>query len=91
MNLNYVLSTWQLPDIHPAAFFLLVLVFAYFQLGLSFFPATRRIALTVYDYVWSALATIGNAIVDQMPGLIFIAILLVGYFYAWKRKVLSWV
>jgi small-conductance mechanosensitive channel len=55
---------------------LLVFLFAYFQLGLSFFPATRRIALTIYDYVWAALGTIGNAMVDQLPGLIFIVILI---------------
>ena len=55
---------------------LLLLVFTYFQLGLSFFPATRRIALTVYDYVLAALGMIGNAIVDQLPGLTFIVVLI---------------
>ncbi len=54
----------------------LFLLFAYLQLGLSFFPATRRIALTIYDYVSSALGTIGDAIADQLPGIIFIAILI---------------
>ena len=38
----------------------LFLLFAYLQLGLSFFPTTRRIALTVYDHVLSALGTIGR-------------------------------
>ena len=55
---------------------LLLLLFAYFQLGLSFFPATRRIALTVYDYVLAALGMIANALVDQLPGLTFIVVLI---------------
>jgi len=54
---------------------LLVLLFAYFQLGLSFFPATRRIAITIFDYVWLALSTMGSAVADQLPGLVFIAVL----------------
>jgi small-conductance mechanosensitive channel len=55
---------------------LLILLFAYFHLGLSFFPATRRIALTLFDHIWSALGAIGNAVAGELPGLIFIGVLL---------------
>jgi small-conductance mechanosensitive channel len=54
---------------------ILILLYAYFHLGLSFFPATQRYALKLYESVWGAVAAIGEAIWHQTPALAFLAVL----------------
>ncbi|MFZ5448193.1 MAG: mechanosensitive ion channel family protein [Thermodesulfobacteriota bacterium] len=54
---------------------LLVLIYAYFHLGLSFFPWTQKYALQLFDSVLGALSTIGEAIWDKTPALVFLAVL----------------
>jgi|WetSurMetagenome_2_1015567.scaffolds.fasta_scaffold15133_1 small-conductance mechanosensitive channel len=54
---------------------LLTLIYAYFHLGLSFFPWTRNLALRLLDYVFAALSTMANGVLDQLPGLTFLVVL----------------
>ncbi len=54
---------------------ILVLLYTYFHLGLSFFPATQRYALQLYDSLLAAVGTIGEAIWHQTPSLVFLAVL----------------
>jgi small-conductance mechanosensitive channel len=53
----------------------LILLYIYFHLGLSFFPATQRYALNLYNSLWAAFRAIGEAIWDQTPALVFLAVL----------------
>jgi small-conductance mechanosensitive channel len=55
--------------------FILFLIYAYFHLGLSFFPWTQKYALQLFDSVLGALSAIGEAIWDQIPALVFLAVL----------------
>ena len=55
---------------------ILVLVYAYFHLGLSFFPTTQRYALKLYESLLGAIGAIGEAIWDQTPALAFLVVLL---------------
>ena len=54
---------------------ILVLLYTYFHLGLSFFPATQRYALKLYESLFGAISGIGEAIWDQTPSLAFLAVL----------------
>ena len=54
---------------------ILVLIYSYFHLGLSFFPATQRYALKLYDSLLGAVGSVGEAIWDQTPALAFLAVL----------------
>jgi small-conductance mechanosensitive channel len=54
---------------------ILVLVYAYFHLGLSFFPWTQKYALELFNSVLGAVSAIGAAIWDQTPALAFLAVL----------------
>jgi small-conductance mechanosensitive channel len=54
---------------------LVLLILTYLNLGLSFFPWTRAISQHLLGYVKATLVTMGYAILDQIPGLTFIAIL----------------
>ena len=54
---------------------ILVLIYSYFHLGLSFFPTTQRYALKLYDSLLGAVASVGEAIWDQTPALAFLAVL----------------
>jgi small-conductance mechanosensitive channel len=53
-----------------------LLVYFYVQLGLSFFPWTQRLAMHLLDYALGALGTMGNSLLNQMPGLVFIGVLI---------------
>jgi small-conductance mechanosensitive channel len=53
----------------------LVLIYTYFHLGFSFFPATQRYAFKLYDSMFGAVASVGQAIWDQTPALAFLAVL----------------
>lgn len=55
---------------------ILVLVYVYFHLGLSFFPATQRYALKLYESLLGAIGTIGEAIWGHTPALAFLVVLL---------------
>ena len=52
---------------------ILVLLYTYFHLGLSFFPATQRYALKLYESLLGAVGAMGEAIWDQTPALAFLA------------------
>jgi small-conductance mechanosensitive channel len=54
---------------------ILVLIYSYFHLGLSFFPSTQRYALKLYESLFGAVASVGEAIWDQTPSLVFLAVL----------------
>jgi small-conductance mechanosensitive channel len=54
---------------------ILVLLYTYFHLGLSFFPATQRYALNLYTSLLGAVSAIGQAVWDQTPSLVFLAVL----------------
>ncbi len=54
---------------------ILVLIYSYFHLGLSFFPATQRYALKLYESLFGAVGAMGEAIWDQTPALAFLAVL----------------
>ena len=54
---------------------ILVLLYTYFHLGLSFFPATQRYALKLYESLFGAVGAMGEAIWDQTPALAFLAVL----------------
>jgi small-conductance mechanosensitive channel len=53
----------------------LVLIYTYFHLGFSFFPATQRYAFMLYNSMLGAVASMGKAIWDQTPSLVFLAVL----------------
>jgi len=55
---------------------MLVCLYVYFQIGLSFFPMTRSFSLRLFQYVWGALASLGASIWVHLPGLLFIVVLL---------------
>jgi len=54
---------------------ILVLIYTYFHLGFSFFPATQRYAFKLYNSTFGAVASVGEAIWDQTPALAFLAVL----------------
>ena len=54
---------------------ILVLIYSYFHLGLSFFPSTQRYALKLYESLFGAFTSVGEAIWDQTPALAFLAVL----------------
>jgi small-conductance mechanosensitive channel len=54
---------------------ILVLIYTYFHLGLSFFPATQRYALRLYESLLEAIGAMGEAIWHQTPSLAFLAVL----------------
>ena len=54
---------------------ILVLIYSYFHLGLSFFPTTQRYALNLYNNLLGAVTSVGEAIWDQTPALAFLAVL----------------
>ena len=54
---------------------ILLFLYAYLNSVLGFFPWTKPIAAHIFDYVLSPLTTIGRGIIDQLPNLIFIAVL----------------
>lgn len=55
---------------------ILILLYSYFHLGLSFFPATQRYALMLYDSLVGAISAIGEAIWNQTPALAFLVVLI---------------
>jgi small-conductance mechanosensitive channel len=54
---------------------ILVLLYAYLHLGLSFFPVTQGYALKLYDSLLGAVASMGKTIWDQTPALTFLVVL----------------
>jgi small-conductance mechanosensitive channel len=55
--------------------FILFLVYAYFHLGLSFFPQTQKYALELYESLLQAVGAIGQAVWDQTPAMAFLVVL----------------
>jgi small-conductance mechanosensitive channel len=62
----------------------LIFLYIYLQLVLGFFPMTRPIADRVLGYVLSPLTTIGNGVIENIPNLLFIAILILLLRYVLK-------
>jgi small-conductance mechanosensitive channel len=54
---------------------ILILIYAYFHLGLSFFPQTQQYALNLYVSLLRAVGAIGQTIWDQTPALAFLVVL----------------
>jgi small-conductance mechanosensitive channel len=55
---------------------ILILLYTYFHLGLSFFPATQIYALKLYNSLLGAIGGMGEAIWDQTPSLAFLVVLI---------------
>jgi small-conductance mechanosensitive channel len=53
---------------------IVMLMYAYVHLVLSFFPWTRGFAHTLLDYFLVPLRVLGQALLDHVPGLFFIAV-----------------
>jgi small-conductance mechanosensitive channel len=53
----------------------LILLYVYVHLGLSFFPWTQRYALELFNNVLGAFGVIGEAIWRQIPSLAFLAVI----------------
>lgn len=51
------------------------LIYFYIPLVFSFFPWTRGFASRLFNYISTPLTTIGNAIVDYLPNIFFIAVI----------------
>ncbi len=66
------------------AFVFLLILYTYFHLVLSFFPATRPFAGHLLDYVLEPLQTIGGAAWTQFPKVVFIAIIALITYYILK-------
>jgi small-conductance mechanosensitive channel len=54
----------------------IVLIYIYLHEVLSFFPWSRRFALTLLDYIINPLKIIGFGILKEVPDLIFIVVLI---------------
>jgi small-conductance mechanosensitive channel len=54
---------------------ILVLLYSYFHLGLSFFPTTQGYALRLYESLFGAFGDMGEAIWRQTPSLVFLVVL----------------
>ncbi len=55
----------------------IALFYFYIPLVFSFFPWTRGFASKLFNYISTPLATIGNAVVDYLPNIFFIAVIAV--------------
>jgi small-conductance mechanosensitive channel len=62
----------------------LAAVYVYLQIVLSLFPRTRRLAASLLGYVIQPLRTIAASTLDNLPGLIFIAVLGLVTYYVLK-------
>lgn len=51
------------------------LIYFYIPLVFSFFPWTRGFASRLFNYISTPLTTIGNAIIDYLPNIFFIAVI----------------
>jgi len=63
---------------------ILVLLYTYVQLVLSFFPWTRPIAIHLLDFLLVPLSTMGRGIVKNVPNFIFLAVLVFVTNYIFK-------
>lgn len=62
----------------------LVLLYFYLPLVLSFFPWTRGLATTLFGYVVSPFKLVGQAFLSYLPNLFFIAVISIVTYYATK-------
>jgi len=56
--------------------FTLIIFYACLHLVLGFFPWTRLLAAHLLDYIMKPVLMLGNGILQQMPNLLFIAVLI---------------
>lgn len=64
----------------PIRFYIIAMLFVLFDIEIVFFYP--------WAVVYKKLLPLGNFILIEM--LVFIGLLLVGYFYAWKKGALEW-
>jgi small-conductance mechanosensitive channel len=65
-------------------FIILLIIYAYLHLSLSFFPWTKGFASQLFDYILGPLRTIGSAVWATIPGLIVLAIIILITLYILK-------
>jgi small-conductance mechanosensitive channel len=65
-------------------FIILLLIYAYLHLSLSFLPWTRAFAGQLFDYILGPLRTVGSAVWKMIPGLIVLAIIVLITLYILK-------
>jgi len=65
-------------------FIILLILYAYLHLSLSFFPWTRAFAGQLFQYILGPLQTIGSAVLTTIPSLIFLAIIILITLYIIK-------
>jgi small-conductance mechanosensitive channel len=66
------------------AVLVVLLLYFYVPLVLSFFPWTRRISATIFSYIISPLRAVGSAIISYLPNLFFIAVIVAVAHYVLK-------
>lgn len=54
----------------------LVILYLYIPLVLGFFPATRQYSHSIFDYVFSTIAPIGQSLLAYIPKLLIIAVII---------------
>ena len=62
----------------------LIVIYAYVHVGLSLFPWTQAFAHQLLNHVLAPLKTIGNAVLVEVPNVLFIAIIVVITVYVLK-------
>ena len=66
------------------AVLIILLLYFYIPLVLSFFPWTRRYSSTIFGYIMSPLHTMGRALTSYLPNLFFIAVIIIVTRYVLK-------
>lgn len=61
---------------------LLALFYFYVPLVLSFFPWTRTMAATIFDYILTPIEIVGRAFIDFLPNVFFLILITVITYYA---------
>jgi small-conductance mechanosensitive channel len=65
-------------------FIILLIIYAYLHLSLSFFPWTKGFASQLFDYILGPLRTVGSAVLAAIPSLIFLAVIILITVYILK-------
>ncbi|PKN76787.1 MAG: mechanosensitive ion channel protein [Deltaproteobacteria bacterium HGW-Deltaproteobacteria-10] len=66
------------------ALLIILLLYFYIPLVLSFFPWTKRYSVTIFGYIMSPLHAVGQSFIAFLPNLFFIAVIMAVTFYALK-------
>jgi small-conductance mechanosensitive channel len=65
-------------------FIILLIIYAYLHLSLSFFPWTKPFASQLFHYILGPLQTVGSGVLAAIPSLIFLAIIILVTLYILK-------